>query len=145
MAIKEQDLNKNKKHDEIIKSMHKYIIMRNTWNYIDLVLIKPRLLQIMAEMVMWCASEGLPMEITRIIDGRLSVSISDTHSEGRAFDMANTHGWTEKLRVEFTKHFNDLYGQKYGTSAKVSDKPKVVVYNTHGTGPHFHIQVRRFL
>lgn len=96
---------------------------------------------ILGQMVLYATINGLPWKYTRIIDEKIpNVSVSDTHSEGRAADVS-VKGWNIDDIDEFVDYFNKLYGEDYGTSADGKD-PRVVVYH-YGTGWHFHIQIRR--
>lgn len=66
--------------------------------------------------------------------------VSDTHRTGRAFDIRtkNLPDWFKPL---FINHFTFLYNEKHGAIGK--DGPCLIVDKPHGSGPHWHVQVKR--
>jgi len=68
---------------------------------------------------------------------------SDTHRTGRAFDI-RTSNLSEEFISAFIERFNMLYGDSIGAIGS-NGLPKLIVYRPHGTGPHFHVQIRRGL
>jgi len=130
------------RHDKVINGLTTNIQLKHNFYEEDWRYVKPLLLFILLDMASWCEVEGLPFKITRIIDGPIPlITKSTTHKDGRAFDLSQKH-WGKDYIEKFDKHFNDKYATKYGTSPD-GYNPKVVVSKEHGTGPHFHIQIRR--
>ena len=113
-------------------------------NLTDLLEIHPILFMVLGFVVARCHIKKLPCKLTRVIDGRIpGVSVSDTHEEGRAFDMS-VQGWTIEDINEFVTYMNDKYADTYGALSSADNKARLVVYHI-GTGPHFHIQIRKGL
>ena len=68
---------------------------------------------------------------------------SDTHRTGRAFDI-RTRDLPQEFIHDFIQYFSTLYGHLGAVSGK-TNKPNLIHYKPHGTGPHFHVQIRRGL
>lgn len=66
--------------------------------------------------------------------------VSDTHRTGRAFDV-RTRNLKDDFKKAFIEHFNYLYQQKLG--AITPSGPSLIVDKPHGSGPHWHVQVKR--
>ena len=66
--------------------------------------------------------------------------VSDSHRTGRAFDI-RTKGLKEDFKKAFCEYFNALYQKSLGAQTK--DGPMLIVDKPHGSGPHWHVQVRR--
>lgn len=106
----------------------------------------PRTQKLAIEMDAWAREQGVELVFTETWttateDFKLNRQ-SDTHRTGRAFDIR-----TKNLSAEFIKkfiaYFTELYNEKYGAVTKSG--PSLIVYRPHGTGPHFHVQIRRGL
>jgi hypothetical protein len=67
--------------------------------------------------------------------------VSDTHRTGRAFDI-RTSDLSKEFIHDFIQYFTTLYPNLGAISGK-SGKPNLIHYKPHGTGPHFHVQIRR--
>jgi hypothetical protein len=67
---------------------------------------------------------------------------SDTHRTGRAFDI-RTKGLPDWFQERFLGHFRFLYEAKIGAVGK--NGPCLIVDRPHGSGPHWHVQIRRGL
>jgi hypothetical protein len=65
---------------------------------------------------------------------------SDTHRTGRAFDI-RTRNLKDDFKSAFIEHFNFLYQQKLGAITPAG--PVLIVDKPHGSGPHWHVQVKR--
>lgn len=65
---------------------------------------------------------------------------SDTHRTGRAFDI-RTKNLPDWFKVRFLEHFRFLYEEKHGAVTK--DGPNLIVDRPHGTGAHWHVQIKR--
>lgn len=65
---------------------------------------------------------------------------SDTHRTGRAFDI-RTRFLKDDFKAAFIEHFNFLYQQKLGAITPTG--PVLIVDKPHGSGPHWHVQVKR--
>jgi hypothetical protein len=104
--------------------------------------MRPIMLFLLTDLINWADDRSLPVVLTSTVRGRLPESTSDTHGEGRAFDVS-VRGWAEDQILECAKYFNDQYAKDYGTGP-MGKPPLVVVYHKTETGAyHFHFQVRR--
>jgi hypothetical protein len=97
------------------------------------------------EMVRWSKDvHGIDLVITETwTTGAEDIKLnreSDTHRTGRAFDI-RTRNLPDWFIPKFIEYFETLYGKKLGAVTK--DGPKLIVHRPHGSGPHFHVQVRR--
>lgn len=76
---------------------------------------------------------------TAIEDHKLNRT-SATHREGRAVDI-RTKDLPTDLVEAFQIYFNTLYEKRLG--AQTQSGANLIHFKPHGTGPHFHIQIRR--
>jgi hypothetical protein len=67
--------------------------------------------------------------------------ISKSHQEGRAIDIRN-FDWTGEQKEIFINHFEERF-KKMSAISKKTGKPNLIEDKEHGTGPHFHVQIRR--
>lgn len=65
---------------------------------------------------------------------------SDTHRTGRAFDI-RTRNLKDDFKKAFLEHFRFLYNDKLGAITPTG--PSLIVDKPHGSGPHWHVQVKR--
>lgn len=65
--------------------------------------------------------------------------VSDTHRTGRAFDI-RTRDLPESFIAEFCTHFRKKYNK---LGASFQQRPSLIVYKPHGSGPHLHVQLNR--
>jgi hypothetical protein len=96
------------------------------------------------EMHLWALQHGVTLIFTATHstaeeDKKLGRK-SDTHRTGRAFDI-RTKDLSPEFIEAFQTYFNTLYNEKMGAVTK--EGPCLIVYKPHGTGPHFHVQIRR--
>ena len=102
--------------------------------------MKPLLFVVLGYFLEFCQLHNLPAKITNI-GSVFHVSVSTTHSEGRAFD-ASVKGWTKRDISDCIQFLDDKVG--YAGAYSLSDgKQRVAVYHDAGLGPHFHMQIRR--
>lgn len=73
--------------EKIKKLVHKAGVNPNDWTKVH-----PNLLVVLDYVIEHCHAHNLPVVISSIIRPRLKVSKTDTHSEGRAFDIS-VRGW----------------------------------------------------
>jgi hypothetical protein len=96
------------------------------------------------EMHLWALQHGVTLVFTATWstaeDDKKLGRISDTHRTGRAFDI-RTKDLSPEFLEAFQTYFNTLYNEKMGAVTKQG--PALIVYKPHGTGPHFHVQIRR--
>lgn len=106
--------------------------------------MKPRAQELAIEMDQW-AQDNYKIELT--LTETLTTTEEDyalmrkskTHSEGRAFDIR-----VRDLSEDFIAKFCAYFRKKYKNLGAVSNGGhNIIVYKTHGTGPHFHVQIRR--
>lgn len=64
---------------------------------------------------------------------------SDTHRTGRAFDI-RVIDMPEDLIAKFCSYFRKKY-PSLGAYSK--NAYQLIVYRPHGSGPHFHVQLKR--
>ncbi len=92
--------------------------------------------------VKYANDRQLPVRITSVIRAKLSVSVSNTHAEGRAVDISCS-GWSADQCLAAVEYFNDNYAH-IGAISKETGKPSVLVWHEVGNnGLHFHLQCRR--
>lgn len=107
-------------------------------------LLHPLTVMIMADMIFWASSRGIPVSITETFTSKDEDAalgrVSTSHAEGRAFDIS-TRGWSE-MQI---KVFMDEFVAKYGSYGAIggSGKPTLIVRHDTGRGDHFHVQVSR--
>lgn len=96
------------------------------------------------EMGDWAHNHGIELVITETwSSGAEDIKLgreSDTHRTGRAFDV-RTRNLPDWFKTKFLEHFRFLYNDKHGAITK--DGPNLIVDKAHGSGPHWHIQVKR--
>lgn len=96
------------------------------------------------EMHVWAVQHGVTLTFTETYstaaEDKALNRVSDTHRTGRAFDIRVKDLSPEFIEL-FQTHFNTLYNQSMGAVTKSG--PQLIVYKPHGTGPHFHVQIRR--
>lgn len=96
------------------------------------------------EMHLYALDKGVELTFTEtwttLSEDRALNRASDTHRTGRAFDI-RTRNLTPEFIAEFIKYFTEKYNKTMG--AINSQGPCLIVYKPHGTGPHFHVQIRR--
>lgn len=111
-------------------------------------LMRPKAQEIAKEMAEWSLKvHGVELVFTETVstlgeDQELG-RVSDTHRTGRAFDI-RTAGLSKEFIHDFIQYFTTLYGRLGAVSGKTK-KPNLIHYKPHGTGPHFHVQIRRGL
>lgn len=97
------------------------------------------------EMDEWAKAQGVDLVFTAtattLEEDRKLGRVSDTHRTGRAFDI-RTSGLSQEFIHDFIQYFTTLYPNLGAVSGK-SGKPNLIHYKPHGTGPHFHVQIRR--
>lgn len=122
------------------RALPQYIKLSDNLDPMEFTFLSPVLLLIFADFNLWSQQRGLPVRLTNIINERIdNVSVSDTHSQGRALDVS-VIGWTKEEIKEAVESFNKKY-KSYGTSAD-GKNPMVFVYH-YVTGWHFHIQIKK--
>jgi hypothetical protein len=91
----------------------------------------------------YCETYKLALVITSIIRPRIpGVSVSDTHAEGRAFDIS-VRGWSREAIRDFVDSINEIF--TIGAISLRDKKEREAVYEdgvAKGFGAHIHIQVR---
>lgn len=96
------------------------------------------------EMHVWAESKGVTLTFTATWstseEDKVLGRVSDTHRTGRAFDI-RTSDLSPEFIEEFMKHFNGKYQEKMG--AVTPHGPVLILFKPHGTGPHFHVQIKR--
>lgn len=99
------------------------------------------------DMALYCHLNGVPFIITDILsddlEDKLLNRVSDSHSEGRAFDF-RIHGWTKEFLDKFEKHFETKYA-RFAAYSKKTGKRNLIVYHDNGNGNHGHCQIQKGL
>ena len=89
----------------------------------------------------WAEKRKLPFIITRAIDEMIpGVSKTNIHADGRAVDVS-VHGWSADDIDDFVCDSNKQFGSIGAISAN-DGVSRFCVFHV-GTGPHFHLQVRK--
>lgn len=126
-----------------------YIDFKDGINNLDLLFIRPHLLEILAYVNTFCFEHGIKFQLTSIIrskeeNARLGAK-SNTHVDCRAFDISlrKEHGWTYELIQKMVNEVNERYSD-YGaiSSSTGQARPVYVHKNSTGNGIHAHFQVR---
>lgn len=90
----------------------------------------------------WCDSRKVPFVITRCIDEMIpGVSKTNIHADGRAVDVS-VHGWSADDIDDFVCDSNNEFSEKIGAISISDGKPRFNVFHV-GTGPHFHLQIKK--
>lgn len=98
--------------------------------------------EIFLALCQFCIVNELPRPtITSTIRGRLTRSISDTHSEGRAIDI-RSWVYSRKEINELCHFINKECADQYGTGPS-GNYPKCLIYEDIGKNSHMHLQVKR--
>ena len=68
-----------------------------------------------------------------------------THRDrpGRAVDIRN-RDWSKNEKLAFCTYLTEIYGH-LGAVSSGSKQVTLIYDKNHGTGPHFHVQIRRGL
>lgn len=107
-------------------------------------LMWPRTQELAIEMDAWAQEKyGIELTLTEtfttVAEDRELKRVSSTHRGGRAFDV-RVKDLPDSLIAEFCAYFR----KKYPTlGATANGQYQLIVYKPHGTGPHFHVQIRR--
>jgi hypothetical protein len=91
----------------------------------------------------YCEERDWPSPIvTSTIRGKLPISISDTHGEGRAIDFRS---WSfTRMEIELLlAYVNGKYAEKFGTGPVGCAQIKCLVYEETEGNEHFHLQTIR--
>ena len=89
----------------------------------------------------WCDTRKVPFVITRCIDEMIpGVSKTNIHADGRAVDVS-VKGWSADDIDDFVYDSNKQFGS-IGAISATDGVSRFCVFHV-GTGPHFHLQVRK--
>ena len=140
---------------EILATLpHKTGVNRNDWLH-----VKHDLLNIALWVRQYCAAKHLPLVITSIIRPKIEgVSVSDTHAEGRAFDISSRAFSVDDID-DILIECNRAFAKTIGAISSHDGLPRAVIYEFQGfkeqfkateylrenrlATPHLHFQVRR--
>jgi hypothetical protein len=104
----------------------------------------PRTQELAKEMDQWTQEHfGFELTLTETWcpdeDNKALHRISVTHTDGRAFDV-RTRDTSEDFQAQFCAYFR----KKYPTLGAIRDnQSRLIVAEPHGSGPHFHIQIKK--
>ena len=108
----------------------------------DMTVMSPKLLIAFGWFVHFAEQRELPVVVTNI-KKKFSVSVSNSHPEGRAIDISTKNsGWTDE-DIETVELQMRLQCEELGAISSRTGKPVVAYHHDAGLGPHFHIQVSR--
>jgi hypothetical protein len=109
--------------------------------------LKPQSQLIAEDMSDFCERNGEEFVMTDIMsdatEDKLLNRVSDSHSEGRAFDF-RTHNWSKEFLDKFEKYFETKYA-RFAALSKKSGERNLIVYHDNGHGMHGHCQIRKGL
>ena len=106
----------------------------------DLQMIDLKLFNLLVDLITFSSMHNIPCNITSLIRPLDGFSTTRTHQEGRAADIAIRHlTFPQKQRL---KEYLRDYDKQYDVGAIVNGTSKILHAEPHGTGPHFHLQVR---
>ena len=103
--------------------------------------MKGMLVVVLGTLINWADVNGrLPVTITQVKNDT-AVSVSKTHSTGRAFDVS-VRGWTTEQMESCMKYMEKKIGH-LGAYSKSDNKQRVCVLHDAGLGLHIHCQVHK--
>jgi len=108
------------------------------------MLLTPKAIKLLGFVLQFCEDRELPCMITNV-SKRFTQSISNTHPEGRAFDV-RTKNWPDKdNNVKSCIIYLEERTDDIAALVKSGDKliPRPAVYHNIGLGEHLHFQVRK--
>lgn len=107
----------------------------------DVQVMSPKLIVAFGWFTYFAEQRGLPVVVTNI-KNKFDISISNTHPEGRAIDIATRSvGYTDE-DIETLELQMRLQCEELGAISKRTGQPRIALHHDGGLGPHFHIQVR---
>ena len=108
----------------------------------DIYSMQPALIIVLGAVLQFCKDNSLPCKVTNVRH-KFAQSISNTHPEGRAFDMS-VRGWTG-TEIKRCIHYVEKEVGHLGAISKNSGVRVVAVYHDVGLGKHIHFQTQRGL
>lgn len=106
--------------------------------------LHPFVLMVALEMIIYVNANGYSTLLTSIIrtpdESRRLGSKSDTHEQGRAFDL-RVRGWTKDFMHKFDNYFSRKYKGHGAYNSKGEEK--LIVIHGEGENLHAHIQFNR--
>jgi len=102
--------------------------------------MQPALVIVLGVVLQFCKGHMLECKVTNI-KHKFPQSESNTHPEGRAFDVS-VKGWKEEDIHGCMKYVRRKVGNLGAISNKSNDHTIAVFHNV-GLGPHLHFQVAR--
>lgn len=128
---------------------HQYVDFKDGVNNLDLLFIKPHLLEMLAYINVFCFSNGIKFQLTSIIRTKEQndkvKAVSQTHVQGRAFDVSlrDSHGWTYEKIQKMVTEVNSRFSKYGAISSRTGQTTPVYIHkNANGPGIHAHFQVR---
>lgn len=121
--------------------MQRFKLKQNV-NPEDLTVMSPKLLIAFGWFCHFAEQRGLPVVVTNVKE-KFSVSVSNSHPEGRAIDISTkTVGWTDEdiETIELQMMLQDSQ-MNIGAISRSTGRPRIAYHHDAGLGPHFHLQV----
>lgn len=118
--------------------MKRKFLFKRGINCFDMEYLCPDILIVLGWAVRFCNDNKLDCIITNLIH-KFLMSTSDTHPQGRAFDLS-VRNWKPKYIEEFIKYMNYNCGHLGAISVKSGER-RLVYYHDAGKGSHLHVQV----
>jgi len=106
----------------------------------DIGYMQPALIVVLSAVLQFCRNTMLNCRITNIRH-RFPNSVSNTHPEGRAFDVS-VRGWSKENIKECVKYVEKRIGYLGAISSRDNQRRIAVVHDI-GYGRHIHFQVAR--
>jgi hypothetical protein len=118
---------------------------KNPKHATHLLYIHPMVVFIMADMIMYIASNGYTPMVTSVIrspheDRKLGAQ-STTHQGGRSFDL-RCNDWSDSFKKEFQTYFVNKYKGHGAISAK-SGQENLIYIHGNGDNEHVHVQLNQ--
>lgn len=108
--------------DRAQKLSHKSGVYNRDW-----LIVKTNLLLILEWLVSFSKNRGVPIMITSIIRPKIEgVSVSDTHADGRAFDIS-VRGWEKKDIDECVNECNKTFS-RVGAASKSDGVRRAAIF-----------------
>lgn len=89
----------------------------------------------------FCEQTGLPLILTNVLN-KYPESISETHPDGRAFDVS-LKGWPEDLIKKCIIFLEDKC-MHFAPISLRTGKPRLILRHDIGLGDHLHIQTKKY-
>jgi hypothetical protein len=137
----------DKSNKKILKQSFK---IKNKEDNGDFLFSSPLLYILLGHASLFCLKYEITLVITSWIRDNDEFSKSETHQQGRAFDISTQEmwGWNEEKILLFEDYINKCCSNIGAVSALTGESRPIVRHEVKhkgkSLGDHFHLQVRRY-